>query len=76
MVVSNARKKIGFLHISFYKVVQIVLPIIKLTVTSLLSLLNALADGANKTCKIGTKNLAKLTEEQIAIATNKGWELV
>ena len=28
MVVSNARKKIGFLHISFYKVVQIVLPII------------------------------------------------
>ena len=31
MVVSNARKKIGFLHISFYKVVQIVLPIIKRT---------------------------------------------
>lgn len=28
MVASNARKKIGFLHISFYKVVQIVLPII------------------------------------------------
>ena len=47
----------------------------KLTVTSLLSLLNALADGANKTCKIGTKNLAKLTDEQKAIATNKGWKL-
>ena len=30
MVVSNARKKIGFLHISFYKVVQIVLPIINI----------------------------------------------
>ena len=28
MVVSNAHEKIGFLHISFYKIVQIVLPII------------------------------------------------
>ena len=28
MVASNARKIFGFLHISFYKVVQIVLPII------------------------------------------------
>ena len=28
MVASNARKNFGFLHISFYKVVQIVLPII------------------------------------------------
>ena len=28
MVVSNAHKNFGFLHISFYKVVQIVLPII------------------------------------------------
>lgn len=31
MVASNARKIFGFLHISFYKVVQIVLPIIKRT---------------------------------------------
>ena len=29
MVVSNAHEKFGFLHISFYKIVQIVLPIIK-----------------------------------------------
>lgn len=29
MVASNARKNFGFLHISFYKVVQIVLPIIR-----------------------------------------------
>lgn len=29
MVASNARKNFGFLHISFYKVVQIVLPIIE-----------------------------------------------
>ena len=28
MVVSNAHEKFGFLHISFYKIVQIVLPII------------------------------------------------
>ena len=49
----------------------------KLTVTSLLSLLNALCENAQGlTCKIGTKNLAKLTDEQKAIATNKGWELV
>ncbi len=48
----------------------------KLTVDSLLSLLNALADGVtNKKCKLGTTNLAKLTEEQKAIATDKGWTL-
>lgn len=48
----------------------------KLTVDSLLSLLNALADGVtDKTCKIGSTNLAKLTEEQKAIATDKGWTL-
>ena len=49
----------------------------KLSVESLLSLLNALAENVtDKTCKIGTTNLGKLTEEQKAIATNKGWELV
>ena len=48
----------------------------KLTVASLLSLLNALATGANKTCKIGTTNIMKLTEEQRMIAINKGWQLV
>ena len=48
----------------------------KLTVASLLSLLNALASGANKTCKIGTTNIMKLTEEQRMIAINKGWQLV
>ena len=47
----------------------------KLSVDSLLSLLNALADGANKICKIGNTNLAKLTAEQKAIATDKGWAL-
>lgn len=49
----------------------------KLTVESLVSLLNALCDnGQGLKCKIGSTNLAKLTDEQKAIATNKGWELV
>ena len=37
MVASNARKNFGFLHISFYKVVQIVLPIIPTTLHGLIS---------------------------------------
>ena len=48
----------------------------KLTVASLLSLLNALASGVTGlTCNIGAKNLAKLTTAQRAIATGKGWVL-
>lgn len=48
----------------------------KLTSDSLLSLLNALADGVtNKKCKLGSTNLAKLTDAQKAIATDKGWTL-
>ena len=48
----------------------------KLTLESLLSLLNALADGVtDKTCTLGAKNLAKLSEAQKAIATSKGWTL-
>lgn len=49
----------------------------KLSVNSLLSLLNALCENAQDlTCKIGTTNLAKLSDDQKAIATNKGWVLV
>lgn len=48
----------------------------KLTVGSLLSLVNALATGVSGlTCNIGSKNLAKLTTAQKAIATGKGWIL-
>lgn len=48
----------------------------KLTVGSLLSLLNALKDGGTGlTCNIGTKNRAKLSAAQQAIATDKGWVL-
>lgn len=49
----------------------------KLTVESLVSLLNALCEnGQGLKCKIGTTNISKLTDEQKAIALNKGWELL
>lgn len=48
-----------------------------LTVTSLVNVLNALPDNTgtsyNQKCVLGATNLAKLTAEQIAIGTNKGW---
>ena len=49
-----------------------------LTTTSLESVLNALqqlSEGESYTCSLGATNLAKLTDEQIAIATSKGWTL-
>ena len=49
-----------------------------LTVDSLVSVINALPQldsGTSYTCTIGSTNLAKLTDEQKAIATNKGWTL-
>ena len=53
----------------------------KLTHTSLLSILTALADktgdttGTDWVCTLGTDNLNKLTNAEIAIATEKGWSL-
>lgn len=48
----------------------------KLSVESLVFLMNALSDTGNgKTCNIGSRNLAKLTAIQKAIATDKGWKL-
>lgn len=53
----------------------------KLTVDSLMVVINALYDytgngeTTDKYLKLGSTNLAKLTEEQISIATNKGWTL-
>ena len=50
----------------------------KYTAETIVSWLNALADRtgqATYTLKIGSANLAKLTEEQIAIATAKNWTL-
>lgn len=50
----------------------------KLTHDSLMNVINNLYDIANKGCNaqqliLGSTNLAKLTAEEIAIATNKGW---
>ena len=50
----------------------------KLTHDSLMNVINKLYDIKTKGCKaqkltLGTDNMAKLTAEEIAIATNKGW---
>jgi hypothetical protein len=48
------------------------------TIETLVAMLEALKDLTGQTAKtltIGRTNLAKLTEEQIAIATNKNWTL-
>lgn len=56
-------------------------PCKKLTKTSLISILTALADKTTDTsttdwvCTLGTDNLNKLSETEIAIATEKGWSL-
>ena len=51
----------------------------ELTRESLMSIINALkdfsAEGGTHTCTIGTTNLAKLTDTEKAIATEKGWTL-
>ena len=48
-----------------------------LTLASILTLLNALPQSTKGySFKIGEKNLNKLSEDQKAIATNKGWTLV
>lgn len=50
-----------------------------LSVESMLSIFDALLNykdsGTTHTCSLGSKNLAKLTNEQKAIATEKGWTL-
>ena len=49
----------------------------KLTVDSIVGLLNALPQSTNNYAfNIGATNNAKLSEDQKAIATNKGWRLV
>ena len=48
----------------------------KLTHDSLMSIINALKSGVSGlTCTLGTENLAKLTDAEKAIATEKGWTL-
>ena len=49
----------------------------KLTVDSIVGLLNALPTTTNGyNFQIGETNIAKLSDDQKAIATNKGWTLV
>ena len=48
----------------------------KLSRESLLSILNNLEVVSGETLTLGSVNLAKLTDDDIAIATNKGWSVV
>ena len=51
-------------------------PVSKLTHDSLLNILNALPETTEAyTCTLGSTNLAKLTDEEKAIAIDKGWTL-
>ena len=51
----------------------------KLTHDSLMSIINHLKDFSGttttNTCTLGSRNLAKLTDAEKAIATEKGWTL-
>ena len=48
----------------------------RLTVESLVNIMNSLPTITNtRTCTIGRTNLSKLSPEQLAIATNKGWTI-
>ena len=47
-----------------------------LTVDSLVNIMNALPTiTSTKTCTIGTTNISKLSPEQLAIGTSKGWSI-
>ena len=47
----------------------------KLTVESIMNVINQAATVTGKRMTLGSTNLAKLTDEQKAVATNKGWTL-
>ena len=47
----------------------------KLTVESLMNIINQAATVTGKTMTLGSTNLAKLTDEQKSVATSKGWTL-
>ena len=47
----------------------------KLTVESMMNVITQAATVTGKTMTLGSTNLAKLTDEQKAVATSKGWTL-
>ena len=47
----------------------------KLTVESIMNVVNQAATVTGKTMTLGSTNLAKLSDEQKAVATSKGWTL-
>ena len=47
----------------------------KLTVESIMNVINQAATVTGKTMNLGSTNLAKLSDEQKAVATSKGWTL-
>ena len=47
----------------------------KLTVESIMNVINQAATVTGKTMTLGSENLAKLSDEQKAVATSKGWTL-
>ena len=50
-------------------------PCTKLTVESLMNVINQAATVTGKTMTLGSTNLAKLSDEQKSVATSKGWTL-
>ena len=47
----------------------------KLTVESIMNVINQAATVTGKTMTLGSTNLAKLSDEQKSVATSKGWTL-
>ena len=74
---TNSVKNIIFSENSFEGCSMVIINSTSLTVDSLLSLFNALVTiSDSRTLNIGSANLAKLSSEQIKIATGKGWTVV
>ena len=73
----NSVANITFSPNSFEGNSNVIINSTSLTVNSLLSLFNALiTTSTSRTITIGSTNLAKLTPEQIKIATDKNWTVV
>ena len=65
----------GFKNLSISVTLRFLDECPNLTVESLMNVINNLAKVSGKSLKFGSTNLNKLTQQQKAIATNKGWTL-